>query len=354
MMKFDERKLGHVFLAIAAALLLFNGKNGIAQTSKSETTPTLPVISQEIAAKYPTGIEFSPDSRYFAETTRKMVRVWSVETKQLVKQFAAKNYAHSPTFTPDSSTIVIADGVGNLEYRSTLRAWNLSTGKESKLGHCMGVVHDLQFSNDGSRLAAVSSFNSIGSFVRAQESKVNSVGEILIWRLSAKSDPLSIPCLVDKLPTPDNESYRASIEKVVPMHLAFSTDGARLATVTQTGVMQVFDTNSGEKEIETLADGRVRFREDGQIESAATIYDAGGIVVKQRSAMPWSAVSGNFALSREASDASEQIHVDDLSLSKRIMSLPASSKIAKIAVSSNGRYVAVGEAKKIVLWRLSS
>lgn len=348
-MKFDERRQRRVLLAAAAAILLMHCQVGNAQTRPIDVATEQPAVWHEIATQYATGIAFSPDGRFFAETSRKSVRVWSIYEKRLINEFDARNYAHSPVFTPDSSEIVVADGVGNLEYRSTLHAWSLSQGTASELGHCMGVVHDLKFNSDGSRLAAVSSFNPIGSIVHAQESRDKSVGEILVWRVGQQGDPLQIPCLVDELPKRGNDAHYALIEKVVPMHLAFNSDGSRLATVTRSGGMKVFDTDTGEQKADVKASGCVRFRDDGKIETAEKIYDDMGVLVKERSGVPWRAVAGNYAV--ETGDFG-QISVRNLSRPQESNSFSVPPEFSRLAVSSDGRFVAVILAKKVVLWRL--
>lgn len=321
--------------------------------TKSDVTVKPPVKGpfkwHKIPADYPTGIAFSPDGRLLAATSRQKLQVWSIADKKLRHTFKTKNHAHVPVFTPDSSTIVIADGVGNLEYKSTFHAWNLNTGEETTLGECMGVVHDLVFSKYGKRLVSVSSFNVIGAMVQTKQANVKAVGEITIWQVGQNLAPLKIYCKVDEIPSPQSGKYEPLVRKTVPIHLALDPDGTKLAATTPTGDMRIYDVPTGEEQLTLTAAGRMRFLDGGKIESASRIYDAKGVVITQRGELPWTALAADYALTVLNTG---QISVHNLRSVNQHQSLPAPKTFANLAVSSNGCYVAVAESKTITVWRM--
>ena len=163
-----------------------------------------------------------------------------------------------------------ADGEGNLEYRSTITLWSLATGESRLISQFLGSPTHFSFSPDGSRLAAASNLNFIGSITRNPEGgippdRIQTGGSIHVWRVSDGSELLKVdielPEYTAKLmefqragaDDPDRKNatdplvaaYQEAVRKRVPYRLNFSADGQRLNAVSQSGQEAIFDSSTG-------------------------------------------------------------------------------------------------------------
>ena len=109
-------------------------------------------------------LTYSPDKRLLAHSDGHQVTIWSVEERRRLHQFALEGRPLAAAFGPDGGSLVTADGEGNLEYRSTIKLWSLAKGESRLISQFLGIPTHFSFSPDGSRLAAASNLNFIGSF----------------------------------------------------------------------------------------------------------------------------------------------------------------------------------------------
>ncbi len=165
-----------------------------------------------------------------------------------------------------------ADGEGNLEYRSTIKLWSLATGESRLISQVLGSPTHFSFSPDGSRLAAASNLNFIGSITRNPEGgiapdRIQTGGSIHVWRVSDGGELLKVdielPEYTAKLmqfqragaDDPDfnkekatdalQTAYYEAVRKRVPYRLNFSPDGQRLIAVSKSGEETIFDSQTG-------------------------------------------------------------------------------------------------------------
>ncbi len=104
------------------------------------------------------GITFAPDGKTLATggVGAEPLRIWNVDTRQVVRIFDGKLFIWSVAFSPDGTKIAaVADG-------TTVRLWDVATGGMLRImsGHT-DLVHDLAFSPDGNTLVSASADTTI-------------------------------------------------------------------------------------------------------------------------------------------------------------------------------------------------
>ncbi|TWT60761.1 WD40 repeat domain-containing protein [Rubinisphaera italica] len=184
-----------------------------------------------------------------------LIKIWSVAEQRLLHQFRVPGSAHAVAFSPDGSMVVSADGVGNLAWKSTIRAWDLPDGAERKLGSCIGAVGEFCFSLDGSRLAALANFSYLEAVAIQKATGASSVSQIHVWQVADEGKTLSINITdprgrgVELWPPVKDAEVRsridATIQKIVPTKLRFSSDGKRLICETVAGLQTIYDSQTG-------------------------------------------------------------------------------------------------------------
>ena len=63
-----------------------------------------------------------------------LVEVWATRGRTLLYAFRVRGKARAIAFTPDSSTLIVADGTGNLRCATTITGWDLAKEKHQKVG----------------------------------------------------------------------------------------------------------------------------------------------------------------------------------------------------------------------------
>ena len=244
-------------------------------------------LSQVLARADKKNLAFSPGGHYMAEFARS-INVWSLKEKSRVHRFVAEGTTLAVAFTPDGTEIVSASGEGNLDYVSTIKAWNLKTGEARTIGKCMGSVTDFSFSPDRNRLAAAVKLNVIGSAAASGDDEQAEMcgGRIHVWRMSDGRELLKVdfklPGLRSKMakmfpPDPDKDeqrqlgvtldaAYEEATSNVVPVRLNFSPDGKQLVTQSSSGQRAIIDSNTGHR-LQGATDASTRSKERKKPES---------------------------------------------------------------------------------------
>lgn len=193
----------------------------------------------------------SPDGLMRVETKFKVVKVLSIPDGKLLHQFQTPGLARTPTFSPDSKTLVFEECQGNLGCAGTLRAWNLETNKSRSLGTCSGIVTRMNFSADGTRLTALTSYSFIVAIVVGDKNKAKrAAGEFLVIDVDSATQLLKQKWLVAKYvrPTKSKDAaaayYNASF-KSMPKHVSLNSDGSKLLVATPDGITKIYDVQSG-------------------------------------------------------------------------------------------------------------
>ena len=197
----------------------------------------------------------SPDGLMRAESGFQKVKVWSIPDNQLLLEFATPDRSHAPTFTPDSSILVVEECNGNLGCAGTLRAWNLKARQKSELAKCTGVVTSMNFSADGTRLAVVTSYSSITAMM-APDRKKWLGGEVFVLDLKSGEKPFRLSWEAANIPVGVGSQeltthYYESLKTHMPHQISLNHDGSKLMTVLKAGNVAVFDVQSGTQDFAT-------------------------------------------------------------------------------------------------------
>jgi len=270
-----------LLIALCPVFLLASpGDSQIDKSAKSEkVTDNCSVekdpdeLAQLLEGSRKNQIVYSSDKKLMAHLDRRLVTVWSMEERKRLHKFILEGTSLAAAFSPDGLSLVTADGEGNLEYLSTIKIWNLATGEERLLTKFLGTTTNFAFSPDGSRLAAASNLNFIGSITRNPEDKIDTNriqigGSIYVWKVSDGTELLKIDIelpeyssklhQIRQIRTKDLDNnnnktttnalvaaYEDAVVKLVPVQLTFSQDGKRLITVSTSGQEKIIDSSTG-------------------------------------------------------------------------------------------------------------
>jgi WD40 repeat protein len=252
-------------------------EGGAGETGSNELEQLLEKPEEEQLA-------YGPNKKLLAHLDGRLITVWSVEEGRQLKQFTVEGRPLAAAFSPDGGSVVTADGEGNLEYLSTIKLWSLATGEGRVIAQLLGMPTHLSFSPDGSRLAATSNLNFIGSITRNPEDAnaadrvrkggiiLQKGGSINVWQVSDGRELLKVdielPDYSVKLmqfwragaDDPDFNSdkaagdalvaaYEQAVRKRVPTRLKFSPDGKRLIAASESGQETIIDLRTGKKKL---------------------------------------------------------------------------------------------------------
>ena len=201
-------------------------------------------------------LTYSLDGEFVAGLKGSLVKIWSIKKKMLLHEFRVPGTAHAVVFSPDASTLVAADGVGNLGWETTIRAWEIADGTERKIGSCTGGVEGFCFSPDGSRLAATRRISPIEAMGLHHQTKVACFGQIEVWKVADERKLLSINIAPPRPEaarhwwheTDPKEKMRIheACRRMVPTRISFSPDGKQLVGETDAGYLTIHDSRTGE------------------------------------------------------------------------------------------------------------
>jgi RNA polymerase sigma factor (sigma-70 family) len=247
-------------------------------------------------------VAFAPDGKSVVSSGGDhLVRQWDVATGRQVgsfgqhddrnKAFAATRWMHSVTFSPDGKTL--ATGDHNTGWNvSTIRLWKVADGSQLKMlqGHTDGVLC-LAYSPDGKTLASASAD-----------------GSIRLW------DP-------DK----GTERQTLSGHEGAVRWIAWSSDGKRLVSTGADGFVRIWNADKGseERSFKAHAGGAsgVVFTPDGE-----KVVSAG---------------------------ADKTMRIWEASTGKELQKVERRKPIRALAVSPDGRLLAVGGDDEVLLWSLA-
>lgn len=207
----------------------------------------------------------SPNGSVRAESEYKRIRIYSVEGNQLLHEFATSDNTTAPRFNADGTKLFAAVCRGNLGCVSTIYQWDLKTGKSTRLGECSGLVLDISTNAADDRIAAIASYGPIASMVLFDQENKWYGGEIVVFDTAKPDDKVRIFCELAGLPNPkelagqtkDNNRLGENLQTIVaeankkylPIRLRLTPDGSQVIAVTSTGVVRVFDAQTGKPEL---------------------------------------------------------------------------------------------------------
>ena len=273
-----------------------------------------------------------------------MSRSGRFTTKNCCIVFVCVGHALSVAFSPDGKHLVSAEGVGNLEYETTIRAWNVETGAERTIAKCIGGA-GLSFSPDGTRVVATVALGPI-SLIVSDEEQVRS-GGIKAWSVENGEELLSIDFTLPSVK--DRSKAIADAGETQAVHFAYSPDGKRLAGVMGRGTVKVWDAQTGDELLDLPGGfGSIVFSRDGEkIISASTTWNvADGTVVSRRpNARPWTTCQGQRAALADLGT----VTVFDIESHREVATLRGAGASA-MALSPDGWRLATAASRDIRIW----
>jgi WD40 repeat protein len=196
-------------------------------------------------ASVPLYTSLRSDGKMRAEAGYRNVRVFSVPDNTLLYEFATPNQAMAAAFSPDLKTIAFVDS-DNLSSGSIIYTRELETGKQSKIGSCLGSIMWLTFSGDGKRLAGVSIYGPIPGVLAKERFKRDLGGEVTVFDVSTQNDLLTMAYILPERPTAKNGD---KVAPYLPTHIALDHDGSTLLLASTSGMIKVINVETGDNRI---------------------------------------------------------------------------------------------------------
>lgn len=197
-------------------------------------------------------VVFSPDGQALASVGKdKTLKLWQVEGGVELKTLSGiSDEVESVAFSPDKETLATGNSDG------TVKLWNCQTGqlKQTFIGHSE-AVWTLAISPDGQTLASGSWDKTVKLWDISTNSEFQQPRGSLLGAFPDSADEIESPNFSGQI-NPNNESRQpnGSLLRTLTGHsdkvksLAFSPDGARLASADLSGTIKLWQTNTGEIE----------------------------------------------------------------------------------------------------------
>ncbi len=197
-------------------------------------------------------VVLSPDGQTLASVGKdKTLKLWQVEGGVELETFKGlSDEVQSVAFSPDKETLATGNSDG------TVKLWNCQTGqlKQTLIGHSE-AVWTLAISPDGQTLASGSWDKTVKLWDIRTNSEFQQPRGSLLGAFPDSADEIESPNFSGQM-NPNNESRQpnGSLLRTLTGHsdkvksLAFSPDGARLASADLSGTIKLWQTNTGEIE----------------------------------------------------------------------------------------------------------
>jgi hypothetical protein len=241
-----------------------------------EFDPRRAVIFEDPAPS-PLRKAISPDGKLRVEGEYKKISVYEVEENRLLHEFEILGRAEAPQFSADGATLFAAVSEGNLGVNSTLYSWNLETGERTRWGECSGMVLDIGTDAKGKRLAVTTYYTNLPTFVLATREDKWIGGEIVIFDSAKPDTSLRFFCELPGIPSwkqlqedahnkgIDSAKLKTSLyqqlndanRRHLPLRVGLTPEGDKVIGVTSTGVVRVFNAETGKPELVLSSLGRI-------------------------------------------------------------------------------------------------
>lgn len=284
------------------------------------------------------GVSFSPDDRFVASTcTDGTVSIWNAATGELFRKLDGfSGGSQCASFSPDGRLLVVGTGSGELAVwdveSDDVGTWEKIEGLEPGAGKVWSNI----FSHDGTYLAA-------GGPWGLRRWRVESEGRR--GHFSFSPEPL------------ETRAPKSTV------HLCFSPDSKRLASITWGGHVWVGDMTGGKARSFQVADGYpihgISFLPNGEelIVDSARRFEVWNAITGQRSFHfdKYGPNRSALALSSDgrtlASTAGTDVDIWDVATRQRLVSLPGSAIVWSLAWDSKGERLAVGRSDaRLAIW----
>ena len=331
-------------------------------------------------------VAVSPDGRSVAYVRslpgheENRIEIVDLASQSTVGKFDTIGRACGLAFTPDSAKLTYAFGEGNLEYRTTIRQFDLATGKNHQVGQCVGWISSVDFSEDGRLMATASSYGFLYAIVNATKkdsaSTMVSSGEVIVWDVATGRAVYQAPCELlgagqfpgANLKAAERESLdevtrdrlraeqdvhkdriEATLHKFAPLSVALRGDGGEVAWINAAGLTFRRDVTTGRATGYATGWGEVTYLDHelsvaGQ--SPANLWGAASTAA----AAPRIAVAGAFGIT----EFQGKLNVIDLAEGTPVASIPEHALTLRSAsLSTDGRVMAKADAEGVTVFAIA-
>ncbi len=341
---------------------------GVAMPAAVHATP---MVSSSFACYC---VAISPDGRLLASGQGLEIRLWDLETGNVLRTFGGhEGFVRSVAFSPDS--LMLASGSAD----STVRVWDVASGSARRIlkGHARTVL-SVAFSHDGSTLASGSADSatrlwdvpsgSVRHVLEGHSHPVRSVAFSYDGSTLASSSEDSTVRVWDVSSGFERRVLRGHSRTV--LSLAFSHDGSMLASGSTDSTVRVWNVASSAERCVLRGHSRpvlsIAFSQDsltlasGSSDSTVRVWDvASGAerrVLKGHSRPVWSVAfsQDGSMLASGSEDATVRVWDVSSGFERRILK-GHSRPIRAVAFSHNGAMLASGsEDAAVRLWDVTS
>ena len=205
-----------------------------------------------------TQLTFSPDGQYLASASADAIKIWNVESGELLHNLAGhkatERALNAPVsaiaFSPDSQTIVTASWSQGLIAKDSLILWDVQTGNPQQQLAGQEGCRDIAFTTDGGRLWAACGQN-VQLWDVGDGTKEKTLGERPVSAIALSPNGNTLATIEANFGAPGEESTEVKLwnlgDNDTPMGTLSTTEVLQDVTFTPDGEKLITQSSSSEE-----------------------------------------------------------------------------------------------------------